>query len=158
MSRKGGCRMTRHDHHHHHHHHYYHQAGQPNGEASPNPHRLYRGPDRILGGVCAGVAAYFGWRKVFVRLFAIMGLFAFPPAFFLTYLLAWWFLPARPDGRLYATAAEERFWRNVSTRPRVTLSELRHRFRALEGRIADMERTVTSDEFQLGRKFRDLEG
>lgn len=149
--------MTKHDHHHHHHH--YHQgAGQTNGEPSPNPHRLYRSPDRILGGVCAGIAAYFGWRTGFVRLFVIIGLLTFTPATVFTYLIAWWFLPARPDGRLYATAAEERFWRNVSTRPRVTLSELRHRFRALEGRIADMERVATSEEFQLRRKFRDLEG
>ncbi|MGI9419388.1 MAG: envelope stress response membrane protein PspC [Geminicoccaceae bacterium] len=148
--------MTRHDHHHHHH--YYHHAGQTNDEPSPNPHRLYRSPHRVLGGVCAGVAAYFGWRTKFVRLFAIIGLLTFTPAFVFTYLAAWWFLPARPGGRLYATAAEERFWRNVSTRPSVTLSELRHRFRALEGRIADMERTVTSEEFQLRRQFRDLEG
>ncbi|MGI9450354.1 MAG: envelope stress response membrane protein PspC [Geminicoccaceae bacterium] len=147
--------MTRHEYHHHHH---YDQAGQTNGEPSPNPHRLYRSPDRVLGGVCAGIAAYFGWRTGIVRLFAIIGLLSFTPAFIFTYLAAWWFLPLRPEGRLYATAAEERFWRNVSTRPRATLSELRHRFRALEGRIADMERTATSEEFQLRRKFRDLEG
>ena len=103
-------------------------------------------------------AAYFGWRTWPVRLVAIFTLLAFPPPAVFTYLAAWWFLPARPGGRLYATAAEERFWRNVSTRPRVTLSELRHRFRALEGRITNMERTVTSEEFQLRRKFRDLEG
>lgn len=149
--------MTRHDHYHHHHHHYYHKAGRTDGETSPNPHRLYRSRHGILGGVCAGIAAYFGWRTGIVRLIAIIGLFAFTPAAIFTYLAAWWLLKKRPDERLYATAAEERFWRNVSTRPRVTVSELRHRFRALEGRLADMERTVTSEEFELRRKFRDLE-
>ena len=149
--------MTRHDHHHHYHH-YHHHAGRTNGEPSPNPHRLYRGPNRILGGVCAGISAYFGWRVCLVRLAVLGGLFAFPPAAIFTYLAAWWFLPERPDRRLYESADEERFWRNVSTRPRMTLSELRHRFRGLEGRIADMERIVTSEEYQLRRKFRDLEG
>lgn len=144
--------------HHHHHHHYHHHAGQTNGKPSPNPHRLYRGRRRIIGGVCAGIAAYFGWRVWFVRLVAIFGLFTFPPAAVLTYLVTWWFFPTRPDRRIYATAEEERFWRNVSTRPRITLSELRHRFRGLEGRLADMERIVTSEDYQLQRKFRDLEG
>lgn len=148
--------MTRHDHHHHHH--YYNDAGQTNGKPSPNPHRLYRSSHRILGGVCSGLAAYFGWRIWPVRLVAIFTLLAFPPPAVFIYLAVWWFLPARPDGRLYATAAEERFWRNVSTRPRVTVSELRHRFRALDGRITNMERTVTSEEYQLRRKFSDLEG
>lgn len=146
--------MTKHDHHHHH---YYHDAGRTNGKPSPNPHRLYRGPDRILGGVCAGIADYFGWRAWLVRVVMIFGLFAFTPAAIFTYLAAWWFLPERPDRRLYQTAEEERFWRDVSTRPRMTLSELRHRFRGLEGRLADMERIVTSEEYQLRRKFRDLE-
>jgi len=157
MRPKGGCRMTKRDHHHHHHH-YYHHAGRPNGEPSPNPHRLYRSPNRVLGGVCAGVAAYFGWRVTIVRIFALIGLFAFPPPAIFSYLAAWWFLPGRPDNRIYRSPEEEHFWRNVSTRPTITLSELRHRFRGLEGRIVEMERVVTSEEYDLRRKFRDLEG
>ena len=147
--------MTRREHHHHHH--YHQHAGRTNGQPSPNPHRLYRSPDRIIGGVCAGIAAYFGWRPRIVRFAALIGFFFAPPPAVFFYLVAWWFLPGRPAGRLYETPEAERFWRNVSTRPRVTLSELRHKFRGLEGRMADMERVVTSDEYQLKRRFRDLE-
>ena len=150
--------MTRRDHHHHHHHHYYHHAGQANGEPSPNPHRLYRSPNRMLGGVCAGVATYFGLRVRLVRIIAFLALLAFPPPSVFVYLAAWWFLPMRPEARLYESVEQERFWRTVSTRPRITLSELRHRFRGLEGRIAEMERIVTSEEYDLKRRFRDLEG
>lgn len=148
--------MTRQDHHHHHH--YHHHAGRQNGEPSPNPHRLYRSPDRILGGVCAGIADYFGVRSRLIRIVAIIAFLMFPPPTIFLYLAAWWFLPERPGRQLYENVEEERFWRTVSTRPRITLSELRHRFRGLEGRIAEMERIVTSEEYDLRRKFRDLEG
>ena len=143
--------------HHHHHHYYHHHAGRTNGKPSPNPHRLSRSPNRILGGVCAGIANYFGWRVCLVRAAAVIALITFTPATIFTYLAAWWFLPKGSGSHLYETVEEERFWRNVSTRPRITLSELRHRFRGLEGRLADMERVVTSEEYQLRRKFRDLE-
>lgn len=144
--------MTRQDHD------YHRDAGRANGKPSPNPHRLYRSNNRILGGVCDGIAAYFGWRTWIVRSVAIFGLLVFTPTAILTYLAAWWFFPLRPETRIYKTAEEERFWRNVSTRPRITLSELRHRFRGLEGRIADMEHVVTSEDYQLRGQFRDLEG
>ena len=148
--------MTRREHHHHHHH-YYHHAGRPNGKPSPNPHRLYRSRRRIIGGVCGGIAAYFGWRVIFVRLAALFLLFTFTPMAIITYLAAWWFFPGRPGRKIYETPEEERFWRTVSTRPKITLSELRHRFRGLEGRLAEMERVVTSEEYQLKRQFQDLE-
>jgi phage shock protein C len=52
---------------------------------------------------------------------------------------------------------EERFWRTFSVRPRTTFSELKHRFRALDARIAEMEHAVTSSEYGLRKQFRDLE-
>ncbi len=149
--------MTRHDHHYHHHH-YHHRAGRTNSAPSPNPHRFYRSPKRVLGGVCAGLARYFGWRVGLVRIMALIVLAAFTPAAIIAYLAAWWFMPSHPAQALYSTAEEEHFWRTVSTKPRITLSELRHRFRGLEGRIAEMERVVTSEDYQLHKQFRDLEG
>ncbi len=144
--------------HHHHHHHYYHEAGRSNGQGSPNPHRLYRSQDRILGGVCGGIAEYFGWRPWLVRLAALVLLMMVTPPVLISYLLAWFWLKERPRLQPQITPEEERFWRNVSTKPKVTMSELRHKFRGLEGRLADMERVVTSEEYKLKRAFRDLEG
>jgi phage shock protein C len=124
---------------------------------SPNPHRLYRNPDRMIGGVCSGIATYFGWPRAWVRLATLGSLFMFPPPTIFGYLLAWWFLDERPTATLYDTPEEERFWRNVSTRPKVTMSELRHRYRDLEGRLIAMEQVVTSEEFELNQAFRDLD-
>ncbi len=140
---------------HHHHHHY--QDSSNGGRVSPNPHRLYRDPDRVIGGVCGGIATYFGWRRAYVRLAALAALFMFPPPAIFGYLLGWWLIKERPQTAIYETPEEERFWRNVSTRPRVTMSELRHRFRSLEQRLAAMEQIVTSEEYGLNRAFRDLD-
>ena len=57
--------------------------------------RFYRNiDDKILGGVCSGTAAYFGWDPVSVRiiLFISIFLFQFLPVF--AYLLLWVFMPA----------------------------------------------------------------
>lgn len=124
---------------------------------SPNPHRLYRDPDRIIGGVCGGIAAYFGWRRSYVRLAALGSLFIFPPPTIFGYLVGWWLIKERPIATIYETPEEERFWRDVSTRPKMTMSELRHRFRGLEGRLVAMEQIVTSEEFDLNQAFRDLD-
>ena len=147
-------------HHHHHHHHHYRDYGEPHGgTASPNPHRLYRSDvHRLLGGVCGGIAEYLGWRAWHVRIpFLIL---AFPFAQFwwmaIAYILAWWFIKPNP-GHVYATADEEAFWRDVSTRPKVTISQMRHKFRGLEARAANIERTVISDEYRLKKAFRDIE-
>lgn len=65
---------------------------------SPTPsRRLHRsGRDRMLGGVCGGLAEYSGvdvvlWRVGFVAL-ALMG------AGILAYLLLWVVMPAAPEG------------------------------------------------------------
>jgi phage shock protein C len=146
------------DHHHHHHHHYYQGSRRGGPAGSPNPHRLYRGPGRVLGGVCSGIAAYFGWRTWIVRVAALILLVMFTAPALIAYLGAWLLLRPRPGEPLYETPEAERFWRTVSTKPRVTFSELRHKFRRIEGRIAEMERAVTSEEYRLKRAFRDLEG
>jgi phage shock protein C len=65
--------------------------------------------------------------------------------------------PNRGEPPVYESTEEERFWRTFSVRPRVTFSELKHRFRALDTRIAQMEYAVTSSEYGLRKQFRDLE-
>jgi len=58
--------------------------------------------------------------------------------------------------QLFASEKEEHFWRTVSVSPNLSVSELRKRFRGLDRRLSDIESRVTSDEFDLRRKFRDL--
>jgi len=61
------------------------------------------------------------------------------------------------DRMAFSSPDEERFWRTFSKRPSMTFSELKHRFRALEKRISNMEYTVTSDEYGLKKAFNDIE-
>lgn len=153
---------------HHHHHHYYHgenskrdgyafHAGEPG--PGPNQHKLYRNRrEGKLAGVCAGLADYFGTEVGYVRLAVILGAVFFSPFVPLAYLAMAIFLrPGDPIATRYESPEEERFWRTYSVKPKATFSELKHRFRALDARIGDMERVVTTSEFNLRREFRDLE-
>lgn len=150
-------------HHHHHHHHwrdrsdYAHNAGAPG--PGPNIHRLRRLPAKgKIAGVCAGVAEYFGWSLKWTRISAILlTVFFFPVPVFVYLGAAVFIKPADVRATRFANKEEERFWRTFSTRPKVTFSELKHRFRGLDVRIADLETAVTSNEYGLRKAFRDLE-
>ncbi len=125
----------------------------------PNRHRIYRNMrSGKVAGVCAGLADYFGWRVGPTRLGAILlTVFFFPVPIFI-YAGAAFLMPrGEPMAERYNDPAEERFWRTYSVKPKMTYSELRHRFRALDARVADMEHAVTSSEYSLRKQFRDLE-
>lgn len=122
-----------------------------------SPNRLYRDRRRgMILGVCAGIADYFGISPLIVRIAAVIGLFAFTVPTFLAYLLAAALIPRKPEG-LYASGAEEVFWRSVRTEPTQTVGELRHKFREMERRLRSIEGWVTSREFKLNREFRELD-
>lgn len=149
-------------HYHHHHHHYNDRAGYARRAGSPGPgpnrHHLYKDKrSGIIAGVCAGIANYYGWRADWLRIgWAIAALFFFPfPV--IAYVIAAFVMKPAPALARYETREEEEFWRTFTTRPKVTFSELKHRFRALDGRVADLESAVISDEFGLRKAFRDLE-
>ncbi|MEO0398730.1 MAG: envelope stress response membrane protein PspC [Pseudomonadota bacterium] len=164
----------------HHHHHHYHWGGGPtegaDGSAEgdrqgyayhagapgpgPNRHRLTRNTrDGVFAGVCAGIADYFGWPTAHVRIaYVLLTMFFFWMPIFAYAAMAFFLPRGEPIASRYDNPDEERFWRTYSVRPKATFSELKHRFRALDARIADMERAVTSSEFSLRREFRDLEG
>jgi phage shock protein C len=136
---------------------YAYHAGEPG--PGPNRHRLYRDMRRgKIAGVCAGIADYFGWKVKWVRIGAILLTVFFFPAPIILYLVAAFVMKRPRDGYpLYQSTDEERFWRTYSTKPRMTYGELRHRFRALETRVEQMEYAVTANEYGLRRQFRDLE-
>lgn len=131
------------------------------GEAGPGPnqHRLYRNMRRgKIAGVCAGLADYFGVKVKWLRIGGILATVFFFPFPIIAYGVAA-VVMKRPSegGPHYRSAEDERFWRNYSVRPKTTYGELRHRFRALETRVEQMEYAVTSNEFGLRKQFQDLE-
>lgn len=148
---------------HHHHHHYHDRDGYPYNAGhpgpSPNHHRLYRDKDRkVISGVCAGIANYYGWRSPdLLRIAWVLSFFIFGPFSIVAYIIAAIVLKPGPRMPIQQSREEEEFWRTFSTRPRATFSELKHRFRALDARLANLESAVVSDEYNLREAFRDLE-
>ncbi len=128
---------------------------------SPNPKKLYRSRDKIIAGVCGGIAERMGWDPTLVTR-VVFGVTLLHAA---SCLASWWSIsciwaitPYQPYRPRNLTPDEERFWSNVSDRPAETFSNIRYKFRDLDDRLARMERSVTSEEWKLKRDFRDLEG
>ncbi len=125
-------------------------------DREPSPRRLYKDREnRAVCGVCAGIADYFGADVAMVRVFTVLSQFLFPVTF-LVYMALCLILPAKPRA-LYRDEEEEEFWQSIRVSPAATASSVRHRFRSMETRLQRMERYVTSRNFDLDRKFRDLE-
>ena len=119
--------------------------------------RLYRDPHNgLIAGVCAGIADYVGLRPVQVRLLVILGLVFFFVPTVIGYVALAFLLQTRPAD-LYRAEDEAQFWRHARTAPQGAASELRDRFRGLEARLDRIEGFVVSEEYELRRKFRDIE-
>jgi phage shock protein C len=125
-------------------------------DSSKRPPRLWRDRDRrILAGVCAGIADYLGLEPIIVRLIAVLCLVFFFPPTLIAYVVLAIVLRPKPHA-LYASPEEEAFWRGVGGAPADTLQSLRRKFADIEARLGRMEAQVTSGDFELHRKFRDL--
>lgn len=60
--------------------------------------KLYRSRDqRIIGGVCAGIADYFKIDSIWVRLIAVLLLLPGGLPGFIPYVLLWILVPVKPD-------------------------------------------------------------
>ncbi len=124
---------------------------------SQNPLGLYRDTKHArVAGVCAGLGLYLDIRPKFIRLAAILAcVFGFFVPVIGVYILLALLLRPMPDP-LFRSTQEEQFWRSVSASPNRTAADLKTRFRGLDRRLADIESKVTSAEFDLRQKFRDL--
>lgn len=125
---------------------------------SYNPKRFYRSRDKVISGVCSGLAERFGWDVAVVRIVAALLLvFVAGPIIFVAYIVVAVITPYAPSGYGNFSADEDAFWRGVSDRPRATFGTIKYSFMDLEERLKNIERTVTSDEWRLRQEFRDLE-
>jgi phage shock protein C len=118
--------------------------------------RLYKDREnRMICGVCAGVADYFGFDRAATRVLTVVLQFMFP-ATFLVYIVMCMVLPRKP-GEMYQDQEEEQFWSSVRQSPLATVASVRHTMRELDAKLQRMERYVTSPGFGLDREFRELE-
>lgn len=132
--------------------------------------RLYRDADRaMLGGVCAGLAGYFGLNLKVTRFLAFIAFLMAMPFAVIAYLAAVCLIPAA-SSRGEKTVIESRCcWGARRSRrrqrrqppaepmpPRNPVSEIREKSRSLDRRVAELEKKVTSRRFQLEQEFRKL--
>ena len=60
--------------------------------------RLTRSKDRVLAGVCGGIAEFLGWATVAVRaLYVFVSIISVAFPGILVYLLLWWVTPEATD-------------------------------------------------------------
>lgn len=142
--------------------------GNDDGYDYAGPHRLRRNTiEGVLGGVCAGIGDYFDLDPVLVRiLFVLSVLFlGFP---LLAYFILWIFIPSdtrAPYRREYREARRAKKKAHMAAHdepvetPRRTASfkDVKSKYRSLETRLQDLEKSITSKEWKLRRDFRDLE-
>ncbi|MGD8976138.1 MAG: envelope stress response membrane protein PspC [Gammaproteobacteria bacterium] len=127
-----------------------------NDRIKGTPNRLYKDREnRMLCGVCAGVADYFGFDLTATRVLTVVLQFMFP-ATFLVYIVMCMLLPKKPR-ELYEDQEEEQFWSSVRKSPMATVASVRHKMREIDAKLQRMERYVTSPGFTLDQEFRELE-
>ena len=141
--------------------------------------RLYRDADRaVLGGVCAGLAGYFGLNLKVTRFLAFIAFLMAMPFAVVGYLAAVCLIPAE-SRRDYETVVETRCcwgmrrarrsareWKSREREPRKraepaapsgpSIKDVRERYQNLDKRLAELEKQVTSPRFQLEQEFRKL--
>ena len=125
--------------------------------ASIPDRRFYRSADHsVLGGVCGGLAEYFGFNLKVTRLLAVIGFLMNPPLAAIAYLAVVFLVPARSTNALKPKVDPE-FRKALRSSPSKTMSDVRRRYGSLDRRLARLEKYVTSSRYQLDREFRDLE-
>ena len=118
--------------------------------------RFYRNRDRaVVGGVCAGLADYFGFNLKMTRILAVVSLLMATLVTLIAYFGAVFLVPTSPNGSREPSYDPE-FRKAVRSAPRQTLSDVKRRFQSLDSRMARLERYVTSSRFNLDQEFKNL--
>jgi len=118
--------------------------------------------DGKLGGVCAGIADYIGWDHTLVRILTIL-LIVFTGVPLIAYFILWLLMPKDPRAPYVREYHEQKVARESVNAPvgtagsSTSYNDVRSKFRSLEVRLQDLEKSITSKEWKLRRDFRDLE-
>ncbi len=118
--------------------------------------RLYRNNRRgIIGGVCAGLADYFNIDVAIIRVIYVL-LIIFSFSFFLfLYLLAWIIIPKEELGEYCKPFQRQNKYSKKQSSCKDFDTD--KKYRSVNRRLANIETIITSKEWQLRRKFKDIE-
>ncbi len=124
--------------------------------ATTSGRRFFRSADNaILGGVCAGVADYFGFNLRATRILTVIAFFMAMPMTVIAYIAIVLLVPATSLTR-GAEQVDPDFRKALRSSPTQTMSDVRSRFKSLDRRLARLEKYVTSSRYQLDREFQKL--
>lgn len=110
---------------------------------------------RVVGGVCAGIADYFGINRQVVRILLLVSLFMFTLPTLVLYIVAMFFLKDKPED-VDRDEEEKKLWQSMHRSPRDTMGGISHRFSSMEERIRNMEAYLTSRKYKLDKAFENL--
>lgn len=114
--------------------------------------RFCRNRDKaMLGGVCAGIADYFGFNLCATRFLTVIAFF-FMPLTAIGYLALVILTPSVSAKDMRPTGDPE-FRKSVRSSPTQAMGDVRSRFKSLDRRLARLEKYVTSSRYQLDREF-----
>ena len=120
------------------------------------PRSFYRRADNaMLGGVCAGLASYFGFNLRVTRILAVIAFFVAMPMAVIVYLAVVFLVPARVIGQ--EERGRSKNWRARRVSPEQMASELRSKTQSLDRRLARLEKYITSSRYELDEEFRNLQ-
>lgn len=115
--------------------------------------------DRMLFGVCGGLAQHFGISSLWIRLGFVLGFFFTQGLALLLYIICIFIIP-REEGQVRGHCGpRERGSRRPTRRfadQRQALEELHRQFDEIDRKVRGMEDYVTSKEYVLKRKFENL--
>ncbi len=118
--------------------------------------RFYRNKDRALvGGVCAGLADYFGFNLKVTRFITFVSILMAMPVALLLYFAVVVLIPSASDPARHSDV-DPGFQKALRSAPAQTLGDVKRRFQSLDARLARLERHVTSPKFELDRKISNL--
>lgn len=127
-----------------------------------------------IGGVCAGLAAYYGWEVWVVRIVAVSGLILASKITLVVYCVAWAALDKAPakssssssqllketttvertaDGR--SIEVKTKVWQAGEV-PKDALKDIAKQFTQIEQSVRSMERYVTSSEYKVRQEINRL--
>ena len=132
-----------------------------------------------IGGVCAGLANYFGWELWVVRIIAVTALILATKVTFVAYVIAWVVLDKqskvkksnasfseeeqtiREETRIERTSdgrtieVKTRVW-EAGKAPHQAMDAIELEFARMEKTLRNMETYVTSSEFRVLQEFKSL--
>lgn len=119
--------------------------------------KLYRSnDDRILFGVCGGIAEHFDFPPIAVRLlWALLTIFTFFWAGMIIYIILGIFMRPAPP-RAYLNTENEEFWNLYQSSRPAALRKLQRRYQMIDKRLQRIESIVTSPGFKLENEYRKL--